>query len=339
MTLLLAESMLRSGVLGAGAWLLLRLLRVRDPARELAVWRAVLLASACMPLLLPALRAAMPAVTSGIALPPALVPTHATVARGATEGVVIGYVAVTLVLLSRVGLGLFAVTRVWRGAARIPALSADGIAVRCSVEVAGPSAIARGVLLPHGWEHWSTEVLERVLAHERAHVRHGDFAWMLLARVYRGACWANPLAWWMERRLALLAEQRSDDAVLASHPDAIGYAEMLLTFSRVSAPRLSLGISRRGTLACRIDRILAGNDTTPSHLRRTSTLLTVCAIALASVAAPWLALKPASLVAQKSRLAPIDAELAPLRPLESTLAPLAPLATRSAPAADKPGGL
>ena len=70
------------------------------------------------------------------------------------------------------------------------------------------------VLLPAGWERWPEDKLQAVLAHERIHVRRGDWAVGVLAGLNRSIFWFHPLAWWLERQLAQLAEQASDDAAL-----------------------------------------------------------------------------------------------------------------------------
>lgn len=331
MTALLAESALRACVLGGAAWVLLRLLRVRDPARERAAWLAVLLAAAAMPVLLPLLRAAIPHAAPAIRLPPALAADG--VENGAAARLAGAYCAIAVLLLARSALGVLVVARMWHGAAAVPELSAGGVPVRCGARVIVPGAAMGGVLLPPGWTRWSPGVLDRVLAHERSHVRRGDFGWMLLARAYRCVFWASPLAWWIERRIALLAEQLSDDAVLDAHPDAPGYAEMLLAFARGPQPRLALGLARRPSLALRIDRILQPGGVVRGRRGRAPVLAAIGAVAAVAVAAPWLAVGTSgpALDPLRGRLAPLDGQLAPLGRVSARTLPAPPSAPPSAP--------
>jgi hypothetical protein len=84
------------------------------------------------------------------------------------------------------------------------------------------------ILLPGEWREWPAEKLRVVLAHESAHARRHDPAIGLVAAVNKCIFWFHPLAWWLERRLAVLAEHAADDAGLAASPDAGSYARVLL---------------------------------------------------------------------------------------------------------------
>jgi beta-lactamase regulating signal transducer with metallopeptidase domain len=53
-----------------------------------------------------------------------------------------------------------------------------------------------------------------------------------LALLNRAVFWFHPLAWWLERRLAALAEDACDAAVLARGHDAGDYARYLLDIAR-----------------------------------------------------------------------------------------------------------
>jgi beta-lactamase regulating signal transducer with metallopeptidase domain len=46
------------------------------------------------------------------------------------------------------------------------------------------------------------------------HVRRADWAIAMLEGLNRRLFWFHPLAWWVERQLASLAEQACDDAAL-----------------------------------------------------------------------------------------------------------------------------
>ncbi len=84
------------------------------------------------------------------------------------------------------------------------------------------------VILPSDWRGWPQASLKSVLAHELAHVGRGDPLVALAAAVNKCLFWFHPLAWWLERRLAVLAEHAADDAALLASPDAATYAKLLL---------------------------------------------------------------------------------------------------------------
>src|ERR1035437_10134230 len=84
------------------------------------------------------------------------------------------------------------------------------------------------VLLPSDWREWPAEKMRVVLAHELAHAWRHDPAISLVAALNKCIFWFHPLAWWLERRLAVLAEHAADDAGLAVSSDAGSYARVLL---------------------------------------------------------------------------------------------------------------
>ena len=84
------------------------------------------------------------------------------------------------------------------------------------------------VIFPADWRDWPRETLTAVLAHELAHARRRDPLIALVVAVNKCLFWFHPLAWWLERRLPVLAEHAADDAALAVSFDAQAYARLLL---------------------------------------------------------------------------------------------------------------
>ncbi|HUE02950.1 MAG TPA: M56 family metallopeptidase [Bryobacteraceae bacterium] len=84
------------------------------------------------------------------------------------------------------------------------------------------------VLFPVEWRGWTAEKIRLVLAHELAHARRRDPLIGLVAAINRCLFWFHPLAWWLERRVAVLAEHAADDAALAVAGNAQNYARVLL---------------------------------------------------------------------------------------------------------------
>jgi len=72
------------------------------------------------------------------------------------------------------------------------------------------------ILLPANWRQWERGKLEAVLAHEGAHARRHDGLVAALAGLNRCIFWFHPLAWILQRKLALLAEQACDEWALIS---------------------------------------------------------------------------------------------------------------------------
>jgi hypothetical protein len=301
---LLLESAVRVSVLGAGMWGLLRLMRIRNPAQERTAWFCVLVIGSGMPLVAPVVDRLLP-VASGIAtsvIPALVLPPRAHTLLWA------GYVGVVAMLLARIGVGLLMVSVVWRTATPVPSIASDGMSVRASRRVATPVAIGSGVLLPTDWSHWSPAKRAWVLAHERSHLVQHDVYWLLLARVYRAVFWMNPFAWWLVRRLTLLAEQISDDAALTADRRPADYAAVLLEFAtgrRSAMPIVAL--ARRSNLSRRVERILGADRAVASVPRaRAVVVATVLVIAVLSTMSPWLhvVVNPAGR-SEWSRLAPL----------------------------------
>jgi TonB family protein len=96
------------------------------------------------------------------------------------------------------------------------------------------------VILPADWREWPAEKRMAVLAHELAHARRRDPLVAIVVAVNKCLYWFHPLAWWLERRLPVLAEHVADDAALAVSFDTQSYARLLLE----TAARMDTGSGR-----------------------------------------------------------------------------------------------
>jgi bla regulator protein blaR1 len=179
------------------------------------------------------------------------------------------------------------------------------------------------ILLPADGRVWEEDELAAVLLHEVSHVARQDALSQRLALIYRAIFWFSPLSWWLERHLAELSEQASDEAALAGGVDRTRYAEALLGFfadlEAVPARVWWQGVSmaKAGQAEKRVDRILAWRGAMANHISgRGKTLLVV---AFAVVAVPVIALTASV------RLAACDIQAPP--------APAAPPAPEAAPPA------
>ncbi len=160
---------------------------------------------------------------------------------------------VTFVLLARFA---SAFARTWkiraRALPRAPGPAADawvgtsagagaGADIRVTASLAAPVTFGSTVLLPADYLAWSDAKRRAVITHELAHVKARDCRIQWLAALHVCCFWFNPIAWWLKRRLAELAELVSDDAVLrqaagVAHPtdcvDRTDYASILLDVAR-----------------------------------------------------------------------------------------------------------
>lgn len=146
------------------------------------------------------------------------------------------------------------------------------------------------ILLPADWRSWSEEQLDAVLAHEISHVARRDALTQLLSLIHRAIFWFNPLSWWLDRQLADLAEQASDEAALAGGADRTRYAETLLAFfAQLAASRRRVwwqGVAmakherKAGSAERRVSRIL--------EWKGAMSMKKSLAVAIVAVAAPLI---------------------------------------------------
>ena len=254
MLAILAESALRSLLLGAIVWVGLSLLRVRNPHVHMTSWALVLVASLSMPLLMqwttvtvsmdaaPAAEYFWPAKHPVINLPleplGASLPSDPGFAAGpvgekaeainwlglatALYGLVAG------MLLLRLAIGLYLTWRLARAAKPMSEPWTADWSVRVSNVIAGPVTFGSTILLPPQCFDWDMRKRQAVLAHEGAHVANRDFYLLLFASLNRSVFWFSPFAWWHLTRLAELAEIISDAHALEVVEDRLSYAEILL---------------------------------------------------------------------------------------------------------------
>lgn len=116
------------------------------------------------------------------------------------------------------------------------------------------------ILLPASARLWTDDRRRVVLLHELAHVRRGDAASHLLARLALILNWWNPLAWFAWRELLKDSERASDDLVLSAGTVPTEYAAHLLDVAR-AMQRMPLGwaavpMARRSQLETRLRAIL-----------------------------------------------------------------------------------
>ena len=253
------EWTLRSSTLVVVVWLALKLLRVRSPQLERGAWRAVLLSSLAMPMLMELLTLPAPAAPALVWLQNIQVvslPSQGSSSLwfSAPIGMVI---AVAAVLFIRHLLGIVRWWNVRRVAQPLASAAFADLDIRVAPEVSSPATVFSTVLVPADFHTWAPETQRLVVAHEQTHIENKDFYVQWLAHLHRCLFWFNPLTWWLANRLSLLSEHISDDAAIAEAEERAAYARMLLSFAQRTARHDQLVAMARGTaLKSRIERIL-----------------------------------------------------------------------------------
>ncbi|HWB86139.1 MAG TPA: M56 family metallopeptidase [Bryobacteraceae bacterium] len=311
----LLEWSIRAALMAAGTAAVLRLLRIRSAAARHAAWTAVLVVMLLMPVWTAwGPKVALPILPEagrdalGPILPDSEIPqfprqpatSTIPVQRGDVsprrpepapalpwDGIVWGcYFAGAAVMLAR----LIAGTARARALVRRAGIE-EGI-FTCPDCVSPMTAgwLRPVILLPPNWRSWPTAELDAVLIHEREHVRRRDPLIQWMALLDRAVFWFHPLAWWLERKLAELAEDACDAAVLRRGCDPRLYSEYLIDLAR-AVQRAGARLPACGTtidgggLDSRIRRILDGGPMQRLSRRHATAAVALCGVALASFAA------------------------------------------------------
>jgi hypothetical protein len=283
----------RSLGLAAAAWTAMKAVRVQSPAVRHAIWTlvtagmlAIGVASVGLPplpvrVLRPRVPAPPVAATTVVLSAPVRIPARAPEKPFSWPAV---YAAGVLLFGGRLAYGYALARGLVSGSGRVPqwdnVYASDRVQVPLTVGWLRPK-----ILLPADWEQWGAEKLEAVLVHERNHVRREDWAVAMLAGVNRCVFWFHPLAWWLEARLSVLAEQACDDASLTQVASPEGYAQVLVEMAAAlrdgkgRAGREAMAMAKRADVRMRIERILDENRPVfPAMTQKRWIVLAVCAV-------------------------------------------------------------
>jgi TonB family protein len=167
------------------------------------------------------------------------------------------------------------------------------------------------VFVPACAAEWTEERRRVVLLHELAHVRRGDAATHLMARLALAVNWWNPLAWSAWRAFLHERERAADDLVLGAGEAATDYASHLLEIARTMQTPRAMGaagipMARPSQLEGRLIAILDGRTRRAQAGRSLGVAAAVVAIALM---APLAAVRGQS-----------QAEIAALKDVDATIA-------------------
>jgi beta-lactamase regulating signal transducer with metallopeptidase domain/Flp pilus assembly protein TadD len=142
---------------------------------------------------------------------------------------------------------------------------------------------------------WEVERRRVVLLHELAHVRRGDWLWLLLAEAALAFYWWHPLAWVLGRQVRRDCERACDDLVLAAGTKPSVYAGHLLgifrSLSAAAHPVAPAVASERpshfeGRLRAILDPKQSRRELPRGRALASATGLLACAAAIA-VVQPW----------------------------------------------------
>jgi len=306
MLALIVEAAIRSLLLGAAIWLGLKLLRITNPHILMAVWQLVLVLSLCMPMLVDWAKLMPPSASLQIPQMLAADPTffaappmqHAApqVASSAIDWRMLCsaiYLIVAAFLLLRLLVGAVLIAKLCHAALPVRENWTAGRDVRASDRVKVPATFGSTIVLPSGYVTWDVTLRRAVMAHEDAHVAHGDFFVLLLAAVNRAIFWFSPLAWWLYDQLGYLAEARSDAAAIADIEDRVRYAEILIGFGAVSGRTPAvLAMAGTKTVPRRVECILAQTMLPHRMNWKAWSAIVACILPLAAIAAGVIAQQP-----------------------------------------------
>ena len=204
------------------------------------------------------------------------------------------YTAGVLLFVARLVYGWFLASAMIRRARCSGPIRVGVAPVYESSEVTVPvtvGAIRPVIVLPVTWKEWDTDTLAAIIAHEEAHIRRHDPAIAFAARLNRAIFWFHPLAWWLERKLAVTAEHACDESAARAIGAPRRYAEILVEMADVvrrNRGRLvwqGVGVNGAGLLDRRIDRLLRGDAFGGASRGRKIAAAIGCALALATAIA------------------------------------------------------
>ena len=218
------------------------------------------------------------------------------------------YSAGLLVMALRLAYGYRLTRKLLRDSRPIPRFASEP--VHESTRVSIPLTVGwlrPRILVPAGWDAWTPEKLEAVLVHERNHIQRRDWAVAVLASVNRCVFWFHPLAWWLEARLKVLAEEACDDACLQHVTSRESYAQVLVEMAAAvrSDTGRAIAMAKGGDVSMRVERILDEMRTIgPGMTGRRWAAMALCALPVMYLAA---VARPARLRAQDPPATPAAA--------------------------------
>ncbi len=184
------------------------------------------------------------------------------------------YLVISVLLFVRMAISSWILRRILRHATPISRLTPEVFESVAFVVPGSVGCFRPKIFLPVAWRDWDSVKLLAVLAHERAHIRRWD--WLIRIASHINVCifWFHPLAWWLQRELARLAEEACDDLALAEIENNERYAAVLIDIAQavVAAKRVLnwqvISMAGESNVIRRVNRILNGPLQSPKPLNR-----------------------------------------------------------------------
>jgi beta-lactamase regulating signal transducer with metallopeptidase domain len=151
------------------------------------------------------------------------------------------------------------------------------------------------IFLPREWRGWTASERQAVLAHELAHVRHGDYLLGLLTRLCQIVHFYHPLVRWLASRLRWQQEVAADLLAAAAAGGRDSYTKSLARLALGSPARMPAGAlawsALSGAAVLRRIHMLRQKQEPPRPLTRNMRRASIAvlgglAVLLATVAAP-----------------------------------------------------
>ena len=314
---ILFDGLWQGALVAAVALAVVRAVPSRDATTRYAIWFAALLALVAVPILAALsntgallLAAARPQITDGrwtLSLIPVTSLAHGTASLVPAVLPWIGaaWIAGVAACLIRLGASLMRIRQIRANATPLAhggVLVSNDIAVPIAVGLFRPAIVVPKRLV----ETLAPADLERILAHERAHVRRRDVAGNLVQRLIEALLFFNPWVYLIGRNLTLEREAACDDWAIADTGASDAYAACLASFARtlrrapLAAPS---AMGSRHALLARIER-LARSASRPIALNRYAIGGTIVLFAILTLAleafSPALAFAPVQSVGSTS---------------------------------------
>jgi beta-lactamase regulating signal transducer with metallopeptidase domain len=322
MATLLLEVAVRAALVATGTACILWALRIRTAAERHAAWTTVVIAMLLLPIwsvagpkvplaVLPANAASSDSGSGANPDPRNVAPrasvtqpgptpiaeTAPTVSQSARGMLVLigAYLLGAFALLIRLGVGTVHAHRLRRG---VVMHAGRATSARCATPIT-VGWLSPVLVLPEGWERWSGAHFDAVVTHEHEHARRHDPLVQWLALLNRAIFWFHPLAWWLERRLATLAEEACDAAVIRAGHSPQDYSGYLIDMARAlrrQGRRLNVaGMAMPGSnLPDRMRHIFEELPMTPLSRTRVICTLAFCTASSIVFAAGTLAPRPSA---------------------------------------------
>jgi beta-lactamase regulating signal transducer with metallopeptidase domain len=340
MPTLFLEVAVRAALIALGTACVLWALRIRTAAVRHAAWTTVVIAMLLLPIwsvagpklplaVLPAsaVSSEFDSAPADLVLPSVTQPGPTPIAEATSTvsdsarglWVFIGaYLFGVFALLIRLGIGTVHAHRLRRMAV-LHAGRATSARCATPITVGWLSPI---LILPQGWQRWSAGQLDAVLTHEHEHARRHDPLVQWLALLNRALFWFHPLAWWLERRLANLAEEACDAAVIRAGHSPQDYSDYLIDMAhalRRQGRRLNVaGMAMPGSgLPDRMRHIFEERLMTPTPRTRVICALAFCTTSSVIFAAGMFAPRPSVARPQATAVAQVKSDVVLPRPTPS----------------------